>query len=49
MKAPIAMGYVSRDLAAPGTSLAVQVRGIALPAVVARLPFVSHGYAGPSP
>ncbi len=44
LSAPIAMGYVRRELAAPGTSLAVQVRGAALPAAVVRLPFVPHHY-----
>jgi glycine cleavage system T protein (aminomethyltransferase) len=44
LTAPVAMGYVRRDLAARGTSLAVQVRGAALPATVAPLPFVPHRY-----
>ena len=42
---PIAMGYVRRDLAAPGQSLTLQVRGKLLPAQVATLPFVPHRYA----
>jgi len=42
LEAPIALGYVRADLAAPGTRLAVSVRGAALPASVVRLPFVPH-------
>jgi aminomethyltransferase len=42
--APIAMGYVRRDYAADGTPLALLVRGRALPAVVAPMPFVPHRY-----
>jgi len=36
---PVAMGYVPPDLAAPGTRLDLMVRGKALPARVAPLPF----------
>ncbi|HEX3351037.1 MAG TPA: glycine cleavage system aminomethyltransferase GcvT [Acetobacteraceae bacterium] len=42
--APIAMGYVRRDLAADGTPLFLLVRGQSLPARVASLPFVPHRY-----
>ncbi len=42
--APIAMGYVRRDLATAGTPLALLVRGQLLPAVVAPLPFVPHRF-----
>ena len=42
--APIAMGYVRRDLAAPGTPLLLLVRGQQLPARVVPLPFVPHRY-----
>ena len=42
LEAPIALGYVRADLAAPGTQLAVSVRGAALPARIVRLPFVPH-------
>jgi aminomethyltransferase len=42
---PVAMGYVEAALAAPGTELALMVRGKALPAKVAGLPFVPHRYA----
>ncbi len=44
LNAPVAMGYVRRDLAALGTALQLQVRGRALPARVVRLPFVPHRY-----
>ena len=42
---PIAMGYVEAALAAPGTELALMVRGKALPAKVASMPFVPNRYA----
>jgi aminomethyltransferase len=42
--APIAMGYVERAFAAPGTSILLVVRGKDLPASVAALPFVPHRY-----
>ncbi len=45
LAAPIAMGYVRRDLGAPGTSLHLMVRDKPLPAKVAELPFVPHRYA----
>jgi aminomethyltransferase len=38
------MGYVDPAHAAEGTSLFLDVRGIARPAHVARLPFVPHRY-----
>lgn len=41
---PIAMGYVRRDLAAPGTPLHLMVRGQPMPARVVPLPFVPHRY-----
>jgi aminomethyltransferase len=41
---PLAMGYVAREAAAPETLLELVVRGKALPARVARLPFVPHRY-----
>jgi aminomethyltransferase len=43
--APIAMGYVRRDLAANGTRLDLLVRNKPLPAAVAPLPFVPTSYA----
>ncbi len=42
---PIAMGYVRRDLAVPGTALGIEVRGQRLPAQVVALPFVPHRFA----
>jgi aminomethyltransferase len=41
---PIAMGYVERAFAEPGTALALVVRGRDLPAKVVPLPFVPHRY-----
>ena len=41
---PIAMGYVARAHAGDGTPLALMVRGKALPARIAPLPFVPHRY-----
>lgn len=42
---PVAMGYVARDHAADGTPLELMVRGKALAAHVAPLPFHPHRYA----
>lgn len=44
VNAPVAMGYVETAFATPGTKVAVDVRGRALPATVADLPFVPHRY-----
>ena len=44
LSAPIAMGYVRRDLAAEGTPLELMVRGQKLPGRVVPLPFVPHRY-----
>ncbi|MFL5281430.1 MAG: glycine cleavage system aminomethyltransferase GcvT [Rhodopila sp.] len=44
LNAPIAMGYVRKDLAADGTRLNLIVRGKTLPATVVPLPFVPHRY-----
>ena len=41
---PIAMGYVERAFAEPGTPVALVVRGKDIPASVAALPFVPHHY-----
>ena len=41
---PIAMGYVERAFAAPGTPVVLVVRGKDIPAAVAALPFVPHRY-----
>ena len=38
------MGYVRRDLAAPGTQVELMVRGKARPAEIVTLPFVPHRY-----
>jgi aminomethyltransferase len=45
LSAPIAMGYVRKDLAAVGSALHLMVRGKPLPARVVPLPFVPHRYA----
>jgi aminomethyltransferase len=45
LSAPIAMGYVRKDLAAEGTALHLIVRGKPLPARIVPLPFVPHRYA----
>ena len=39
---PIALGYVDADVAAPGTELALDIRGTAIPATVVPLPFYSR-------
>ncbi|MEM8616631.1 MAG: glycine cleavage system aminomethyltransferase GcvT [Pseudomonadota bacterium] len=41
---PVAMGYVRRDLAVPGTKVDLMVRGKARPAEVCALPFVKQNY-----
>jgi aminomethyltransferase len=41
---PVAMGYVRSDHSAIGTQLNLMVRGKALPAKVAAMPFVPHRY-----
>jgi aminomethyltransferase len=41
---PVAMGYVLRELSAPGTELHLMVRGKPLPARVAPMPFAPHRY-----
>jgi aminomethyltransferase len=41
-RANIAMGYVSRDLAEPGTRLSLDIRGREVGATIAKLPFVPH-------
>lgn len=42
--APVAMGYVARAFAAPGTALEGEVRGRRMPVRVAPLPFHPHRY-----
>jgi aminomethyltransferase len=44
LNAPIAMGYVPRDVAAPDTRLFAEVRGKRVPVRVSELPFVSTHY-----
>ena len=44
LNAPIAMGYVRRDLATDGTAMSLTVRGKPLPARVTPMPFVPHRY-----
>jgi aminomethyltransferase len=45
LKAPISMGYVRRDLAAPCTPLILRVRGKPVEATVVPMPFVPHRYS----
>jgi aminomethyltransferase len=45
LSAPIAMGYVRKDLAVNGAPLHLIVRGKPLPARVVPMPFVPHRYA----
>ena len=44
LEAPLAMGYVTTEHAAAGSTVNVVVRGKALPAKTARLPFIANGY-----
>ena len=44
LNAPLAMGYVENEFAANGTKLDLLVRGKALPAQVAAMPFVPNRY-----
>jgi aminomethyltransferase len=41
---PVAMGYVAREFATPGTKLHLVVRGKPLPAQVVPMPFAPHRY-----
>jgi len=41
---PVAMGYVDRDAAVPGTQVQLIVRGKPLPARIVAMPFVPHRY-----
>jgi aminomethyltransferase len=41
---PIAMGYIAPEASAAGTELHLMVRGKALPARVAAMPFTPHRY-----
>lgn len=44
LNAPVAMGYVETKFAADGTEIDLIVRGKALPAHIAPMPFVPNGY-----
>jgi aminomethyltransferase len=44
LDAPVAMGYVPTDAAAPGTKVFAEVRGRRLPVAVAELPFAAPHY-----
>jgi aminomethyltransferase len=44
LSAPIAMGYVAIEHAAPGTALHGALRGRSEPVTVARMPFIEPGY-----
>ncbi len=44
LQRPIAMGYVAREFASPGVSLATELRGNRIGVDVAPLPFVAHRY-----
>jgi len=44
LNAPVAMGYIESAFAAIGTHVDLMVRGKALPAVIAAMPFVPHTY-----
>ena len=41
---PIAMGYVTRDFAAPGTPVEIEVRGKRIAATVSPMPFIPNRY-----
>jgi aminomethyltransferase len=47
LNAPVAMGYVETAFAAIATPVDLMVRGKALPAVIAAMPFVPHTYRRP--
>ena len=44
LNGPLAMGYVMSEFAENGTRIELMVRGKALAAIVAPMPFVPHGY-----
>jgi aminomethyltransferase len=44
VNAPVAMGYVGASYAEPGTPVNLMVRGKALPALIATMPFAPHRY-----
>ncbi len=44
LQAPVAMGYVARDSAPPGTALVAELRGRMIPVTVSPLPFIIPTY-----
>ncbi|MGV1869347.1 glycine cleavage system aminomethyltransferase GcvT [Agrobacterium rosae] len=44
VEGPVAMGYVPKEFATPGTSIFAEVRGKYLPVAVAALPFITPTY-----
>jgi aminomethyltransferase len=48
LQRPIAMGYVARALAAPGSTIFTELRGNRIGVDVAPLPFVAHRYFKPN-
>ena len=49
LEKPIAMAYVEREFAAPGTQVAIDIRGRQEPATVVKLPFYRRGRKGNAP
>jgi aminomethyltransferase len=47
LNAPVAMGYVDTEFSAIGTPVDLLVRGKAMPAAIAAMPFVPHTYRRP--
>ncbi len=44
IQAPVSMGYLATQFAAPGTKLFAEVRGKYIPVEIVTLPFVAHRY-----
>ncbi len=44
VEGPVAMGYVPKDFATPGTAIFAEVRGKYLPVTVSALPFITPNY-----
>lgn len=44
LNGPIAMGYVMRDFAAPGTAVEIEVRGKRIASTVSTMPFIPNRY-----
>jgi glycine cleavage system T protein (aminomethyltransferase) len=49
LEKPIAMAYVEREFAAPGTQVSIDIRGRQEPATVVKLPFYRRGRKGNAP